>query len=52
MLLAEHGSITTRATMLMHECAPHLVQETIAGSSHFLPMEQPGLVCERMLAMM
>ena len=52
VLLAEHGSIAVRAAGLMHECAPQLVQETVAGSSHFLPMEQPELVCERMLAMM
>jgi pimeloyl-ACP methyl ester carboxylesterase len=52
VLLAEHGSTAARSSALMHACAPHLVQETVAGSSHFLPMEQPELVCQRMLAMM
>lgn len=51
ILVAEHASTSARALPLIAEHAPALEVERIAGSSHFLPMERPELVRERMLAL-
>lgn len=52
VLLAEKGSITQRSLPTLRDCAPGMTLETIAGTTHFLPMERPELVIERMIAMM
>lgn len=48
ILKAERGA-TCRAPGLARLAPPGFAQETIAGSSHFLPMEQPDLCRERLL---
>ena len=52
VLVAEHGSICARVLPLMRECAPALDIEVVPGSTHFLPMEQPALVRERILGLL
>jgi pimeloyl-ACP methyl ester carboxylesterase len=52
MLVAERGSTSERAIPLLRECAPAAEVEVVPGSTHFVPMEQPGLVRERMLALL
>lgn len=52
MLRAEEGS-TARIEDHMAELSanPRLVHETVAGTSHFLPMERPDLVAETLTAL-
>ncbi len=52
MLVAEHGSTSARGIPMLRACAPTMAAEVVPGSSHFIPMEQPGLVRARMLALM
>jgi pimeloyl-ACP methyl ester carboxylesterase len=52
MLVAEHGSIAMREPRAVKASAPTLEIETVPGTTHFIPMEVPGLVIERMTAMM
>jgi pimeloyl-ACP methyl ester carboxylesterase len=51
MLVAEHGSTSARMVPVLRECAPAVEVEFVAGSTHFIPMERPELVRERMLAL-
>jgi pimeloyl-ACP methyl ester carboxylesterase len=37
---------------LLRECAPGVEVEIVPGSTHFLPMEQPELVRERILGLL
>lgn len=52
MLAAEHGSISMREPHLLQASAPGLAIEVLPGTTHFIPMEKPELVVERMLQMM
>lgn len=52
LLVAEHGSTSARAVPMLREYAPALKIEVVAGSSHFIPMERPELVRERVLGLM
>jgi pimeloyl-ACP methyl ester carboxylesterase len=52
VLFAEHDSPGSHAIPMFAECAPALAVETVAGCTHFIPMEQPALVRERMLGML
>jgi pimeloyl-ACP methyl ester carboxylesterase len=52
VLVAEHGSICIRVLPLLRECAPGVEVEIVPGSTHFLPMEQPELVRERILGLL
>ena len=37
---------------MIAQAAPAMTIETVAGCTHFVPMERPELVRERMIAMM
>lgn len=52
MLVAEHGSTSARAIPMLHACAPTIAVEVVPGTSHFIPMEQPALVRERIEALL
>lgn len=52
VLFAEHASPGAHAIPEFQACAPSLAIETVAGCTHFIPMERPELVRERMLALM
>lgn len=52
MLAAEHGSISMREPHLLQASAPGLQIEVVPGTTHFIPMEKPELVVERMLQLM
>ena len=52
VLVAEHGSICTRALPVIRECAPAVAIETVPASTHFIPMERPEVVRERILEML
>lgn len=51
ILVAEHGSTSARALDLIRAHAPAMVVEPVPGSSHFIPMERPDLVCERIVSL-
>jgi len=51
MLVPEHGSTAERGLPLVRGLAPGVRIERVAGTSHFLPMERPDLVRERILAL-
>lgn len=52
LIMAERGSTSARALPMLRTWAPALTYETAAGSTHFVPMEQPELVCDRMLRLL
>lgn len=52
LMMAERGSTSARALPMLRECAPAVTYETVAGATHFVPMEQPELVRERMLRLL
>jgi len=52
LIMAERGSTSARALPALRECAPAVTFETVPGSTHFVPMERPELVRERMLALL
>jgi pimeloyl-ACP methyl ester carboxylesterase len=52
VLVAEHGSPCAHALPMIAENAPSVEIETVPGSTHFIPMEQPALVRERMLGLL
>ena len=52
MLVAEHGSTSAPMVPEVRACAPAARIETIPGSTHFLPMERPELVRERILGLL
>lgn len=52
LLLAEHGSIASRALPQVNEAVPAMQVETLAGTSHFLPMEKPDEILARMRRLM
>jgi len=47
---AEHGSTANLAPLADLAAADHIQVAKIAGASHFLPMERPGLVADALLA--
>jgi len=47
---AEHGSTTNLGPLKDLSMADHVQVAQIAGASHFLPMERPGLVADALLA--
>jgi len=52
MLVAEQHSTSARILPLLPGLAPELIAEPVPGSTHFIPMEQPELVRERMLSLL
>lgn len=52
VLVAEHHSISLRALPLFGQFAPQVTIETVPGTTHFIPMEKPELVRERLVALM
>lgn len=51
LLIPADGSTTERCLPLLGELAPHVRIERVGGTSHFLPMERPELVRERIVAL-
>ncbi len=52
VLVAEHGSITSWMLPVLRECAPSVEIEVVPASTHFLPMEQPELVRDRIASVL
>jgi pimeloyl-ACP methyl ester carboxylesterase len=52
LMAAEKGSTTAGLLPMIAQAAPAMAIETVAGCTHFVPMERPELVRERMIAMM
>lgn len=52
LVMAERGSTSARALPTLRAHAPALTYETVPGSTHFVPMEKPELIRERMLGML
>jgi len=48
ILRAGRGSATRASRQRMLALNPDLRIETVSGTTHFLPMEMPGLVCDRL----
>ena len=52
LMAAEKGSTTVGLLPMIAQAAPAMAIETVAGCTHFVPMERPELVRERMIEMM
>lgn len=52
LIMAERASTSARALPDLRVHAPAVTFETAAGSTHFIPMEQPELIRERMLRLL
>jgi pimeloyl-ACP methyl ester carboxylesterase len=51
LLVPEKSSTVAAQLPRFRTCAPHAVIETVAGTTHFIPMERPELVRERIVAL-
>jgi pimeloyl-ACP methyl ester carboxylesterase len=51
MMVAEQGSISMRSPALFSDNAPSMQIEVVPRSTHFIPMEYPDLVIDRMLSL-
>lgn len=52
LIAAGAGSTSVRLLPMVRACAPAIAIETLTQYSHFVPMEDPALIRERMIALM